>query len=124
MASGCVVQFGRLALLVQVVTVPPAVAILVAARLKGVACQAEPFQNWPVLLCKVKVVLLAFRPTPPVLSATPPLKIVGTAPAWKMFPPDGVATEATAGAVSSRVKVTALPVKALPALSVAVAWIV
>ena len=40
-------------------------------------CQAEPFQYSPWLRCNVNVVLLPFRPTPPVLSATLPLKVVG-----------------------------------------------
>ena len=39
----------------------------------------------------------------------------------KELPPAGVVTEAVAGAVLSRVKLTAVPVKALPALSVAFA---
>ena len=30
------------------------------------------------LRCRVKVVLLAFRPTPPLLSAALPLKVAGT----------------------------------------------
>ncbi len=74
-----------------------------------------------MLRWSVKVVVLAFRPTPPVLSATLPLKFAGTAAAWKKFPPDGVVTDAVAGAVSSRAKLTALPVNGLPARSVAVA---
>ncbi len=72
----------------------------------------------------MKVALLANMPTPPGLSATVPLKLAGTALAWKKFPPDGVVTDAMTGAISVRVKLTALPVKVLPALSVDVAWIV
>ena len=125
MASGCVAQVGRLALLVQVAAVLLVVATLVAVRLTGPFCQAVPFQYLPalgpVVLSRVKVVLLAFWPMPPVLSATLPLKVAGTAEAWKKFPPAGVVTEAMAGAVSSRVKLTALPVKVLPAMSMAVA---
>src|SRR5437660_1766889 len=41
-----------------------------------------------------------------------------------MLPLAGVLTVAVVGAVLSRVKLTALPVKLLPALSVAVGWIV
>ncbi len=67
------------------------------------------------------MVLLAFRPTPPALSATLPLKLAGTVPARKKFPPAGVVTEAVIGGVLSSAKLTALAVKALPALSVAVA---
>src|SRR5881394_1667758 len=59
---------------------------------------------------------------PPELSATLPLKFAGTVAARKELPPAGVVTEAVLGAVLSRVKLTALPVKALPTLSVAVAW--
>ena len=70
------------------------------------------------------MVLLAFKPTPPTLPATLPLKVSGTVPARKTLPSVGVATEAVMGAVSSRVKLTGLPVEMLPALSVAVAWIV
>ena len=55
-----------------------------------------------------------------MLSATLPLKLAGTVAARKLLPPEGVVTEAVAGAVLSRVKETALPAKALPALSVAV----
>src|SRR5207247_5440381 len=100
----------------------PVVALLVAARLKAAACQAEPVQYRPSeLRCSVKVVLLAARPTPPLLSATLPLKLAGTLAARNALPPAGVVTDAVAGAVLSRVKLTAVPVKALPSLSVAVA---
>ena len=116
-----------MALLVQVAAVPLVVATLVAVKAKAPDCQAVPFQYSPTLgplaLCRVKVALLAFSPTPPVLSATLPMKARGAAVAWKIFPPDGVVTAAVTGAVSSRVKLTALPVKALPALSMTVAWI-
>ena len=112
-------------LLVQVVGALLVVALLVADNGNAPGCQAAPFQYWPALgpltLCKVKVVLLAFRPMPLVLSATLPLKAVGTADAWKKLPPAGVVTEAAMGAVSSRVKLMALPTKVLPALSMAVA---
>ena len=76
------------------------------------------------LRCRVKVVLLAFRPAPPLLSAALPVQLAGTAAAWKALPLAGVVTDAVAGAVLSRVKVTALPVKVLPTLSVAFAVIV
>jgi len=69
----------------------------------------------------VKVVLLAFKPTPLLLSATLPLKFAGTAAVWNALPFAGVVTDAAVGAVLSNVKVTAVPVKVLPALSVAVA---
>jgi hypothetical protein len=73
-----------------------------------------------VLRFKVKVVLLAFRPVPPLLSATVPLNVAGTVAAVKLLPAAGVVTD-TVGAVASSVKVMAVPVKVLPALSVAVA---
>ena len=66
-------------------------------------------------------VLLEFRPAPPGLSATPPLKLAGTVAARNEPPPAGVVTDAVAGATLSRVKLTTLPVKVLPSLSVAVA---
>ena len=72
----------------------------------------------------VKVALLAARPTPPLLSATLPLKLAGTVAARNELPPAGVVTEAVVGATLSRVKLTALPVKVLPTTSVAVAWTV
>ena len=74
-----------------------------------------------VLRFRVKVVLSAFRPTPPLLSAALPLKLAGTVAARKELPLAGVVTDAVAGAVLSSVKLRALPVKVLPALSVAFA---
>src|SRR5205085_9500525 len=71
---------------------------------------------------RVKVVLLALRPTPPVLSATLPLKLAGTVLARKLLAAAGLVTVAVVGAVLSRVKLTAVPLKVLPTLSVAVAW--
>ena len=68
-----------------------------------------------------KVVLLAFKPPPPLLSAALPLKVAGTVAARKVLPSVGVVTDAAAGAVESRVKVLALPAKVFPTLSVAVA---
>ena len=65
--------------------------------------------------------LLALRPTPPLLSAALPLKLAGTEAARKALPLAGVVTDAVAGAVLSKVKVTAVPVKVLPTLSVAFA---
>jgi hypothetical protein len=53
----------------------------------------------------VKVVLSAFRPTPPELSAALPLKIAGTEAARKLLPLAGVVTEAVPGAVVSFVTV-------------------
>ena len=44
MPSLCEAQVGRVALLVQVVAVPPLVALFVAARLKTAARQFEPVQ--------------------------------------------------------------------------------
>src|SRR5436190_516572 len=61
---------------------------------------------------------------PPALSATLPLKFAGTVAARKELPPAGVVTDAVVGAVLSRMKAMALPVKELPALSVAVTWMV
>ena len=68
----------------------------------------------------MKVVPLAFKPTPPLLSAALPLKLAGTAAAWKTLPFAGVVTDAV-GAVRSSVKVTAVPVTVLPVLFVAFA---
>ena len=73
------------------------------------------------LRCRVKVVLFAFRPTPPLLSAALPLQLAGTPEALKELPLAGVVTEAVVGAVLSNVKVIAVPAKVLPAASVAVA---
>src|SRR5437763_764415 len=104
---------------------PPLVALLVAARLKAAAFQAVPArQLLSVDRFKVKVVLLAARPTPPLLSATLPLKLAGTVAARNALPLAGVVTEAVAGAVLSSVKLTAVPVKVFPALSVAFGWTV
>jgi len=73
-------------------------------------------------LFNVKVVLSAFKPEPLAFaSAALPLKVAGTVDARKVLPAAGVVTVAVAGAVLSNVKVTALPAKVLPALSVAVA---
>ena len=120
--SASAAQLGKGTLLVQDVAVPPLVALLVVARANAPVCQPAPFQNLPSLLrCKVKVALLAFRPTPPVLSATLPLKLAGTVAARNELPPAGVVTDAVAGAVLSSVKLTAVPVNVLPAISVAVA---
>src|SRR5205823_1963025 len=97
----------------------------VAAKLKAAACQAEPVQYQPSEpRWRVKVVLLAARPTPPLLSATLPLKLAGTVLARNALPPAGVLTDAVPGAVLSSVKLTAVPVKVLPTASVAVAWTV
>jgi hypothetical protein len=51
----------------------------------------------------VKVVLLAARPTPPLLSATLPLNVAGTVAARRELPLAGEVTEAVAGAVVSTV---------------------
>src|SRR5437870_3587576 len=125
MPSVCDDHVGKVALLVQVAAVLPVVALLLAARLKAAACQPEPVQYRPSEpRWSVKVVLLAAKPTPPLLSATLPLKLVGTAAARNELPLAGVVTDAVVGAVLSSVKLTAVPVKVLPALSVAFAWIV
>ena len=58
------------------------------------------------------------------MSATLPLKLAGTVADRKELPLTGVVTDAVDGAVLSSVKLTAVPVKVLPAASVAVAWIV
>jgi hypothetical protein len=64
----------------------------------------------------VKVVLFAFRPEPPELSAALPLKLAGTVAARNEPPFTGLVTEAVAGAVVSFVTtVVTLPV--LPAAS-------
>ena len=47
--------------------------------------------------CKVKVVLLAFRPEPPVPSAALPLKLAGTVAARYMLPSAGVVADAVEG---------------------------
>ena len=49
----------------------------------------------------MKVALLAFSPTPPVLSATLPLKLAGTVAARNKPPLAGVVTDAVVGAVLS-----------------------
>src|SRR5436305_1738394 len=69
----------------------------------------------------MNVVLLAFRPAPPLLSAALPLQLPGTAAALKLLPFAGVVIEAAAGAVLSSVKVTAVPANVFPLLSAAVA---
>src|SRR5436190_22236548 len=53
-----------------------------------------------------------------------PLKLAGTVAARKGLPLAGVVTDAVVGAVLSRVKLTVVPLKELPALSVVVAWMV
>ena len=72
----------------------------------------------------MNVALLAARPTPPLLSATLPLKVAGTLAAVNALPLAGVVTEARTGAVLSSRKLTAVPVKLLPTASLAVAWTV
>ena len=74
--------------------------------------------------CRVKVVLLAFRPDPPLLSAALPLKLNGTVADPKVPPFAGAVTDAVTGAVLSRVKLTAPLVNVLPTMSVAVAFTV
>ena len=64
---------------------------------------------------------MAFKPAPFKLSAALPLKEAGTVAARKALPLAGVVTDAVIGAVESKVKVTAAPVKVFPALSVAFA---
>src|SRR5947208_1903155 len=114
MAPASVAQVGRVAVLVQVAAVPLVVRLLLAASWKTPDCQVAPFQYLLSLLrCRVKVALLAGRPLPPLLSATLPLKLVGTVAVRRMLPVSGAVTEAMAGTVSSRVKETALPLKAL-----------
>jgi hypothetical protein len=71
------------------------------------------------LRCRVNVVLLAFRPEPPLLSAALPLKLAGTVAARKALPFAGAVTDAVIGAVLSKVKVTVL-VPVFPTVSVAV----
>src|SRR5439155_1403450 len=73
------------------------------------------------LRCRVKVVLLALRPTPPLLSAVLPLKLAGTVAGRKALPFAGVVTDAVIGPAPSRMKVTAVLVPVLPTLSVAFA---
>src|SRR5207248_734849 len=118
-------QSGSATLLVQIAPAPPMVALWVVARLKTADCQPEPFQYRPSLpRCRVKVVLLALRPTPPLLSATLPLNLAGTLLGPNERLPPGLITEVRTGAVLSRMKLTAVPVKLLPTRSVAVAWMV
>src|SRR5438093_13342520 len=74
--------------------------------------------------CRVKVVLLVFRPDPPLLSAALPLKLDGTVADPKVPPFAGAVTDAVTGAVLSRVKLTAPLVNVLPTMSVAVAFTV
>src|SRR5438876_333263 len=59
----------------------------------------------------MKIVLLAFRPTPPLLSAVLPVKLAGTVAARNVLPAAGVVTDAVVGAVLSYVWVGALPVQ-------------
>ena len=99
------------------------VAAWVVARLKAVACQVEPVQ-YKVLCWSVKVVLLAARPTPLLLSATLPPNVAGTVAARKL-PEAGLVTDAVVGAVKSMVTLKAAEAaETLPAASVAVAVIV
>ena len=65
--------------------------------------------------------VLVFRPAPAALSATLPLNVAGAVAPAKALPSPGVVVTATVGAVPSRMKVMALPVKVFPPLSVAVA---
>jgi hypothetical protein len=62
-------------------------------------------------------VLFTFRPTPPLLSATLPLKLAGTVAARKTLLFAGVVTDAVAGAVESFVTVVVV-LPRLPTLSV------
>jgi hypothetical protein len=94
-----------LTLLVHVAAVLPVVALCVVARLKGVVCHAEPFQYLVSGRCRVNVVLFAFKPKPPELSAALPVKFAGTVAARKALPPPGVSTDAVPGAVVSLVTV-------------------
>ena len=52
------------------------------------------------------MVLLAFRPLPPMLSATLPVKLAGTALVLKELPADGVATRAVVGITVSLLPTT------------------
>src|SRR4051812_46118548 len=120
-ASASMVQLGSAALLVQVAGMFPEATLLLAVKAKAPVCQITPFQNLLSLLrCSVKVALLAFRPTPPLLSAILPLKLAGTVAARKELPLAGFVTAAVAGAVLSSVKLTTVPLTLLPTLSVAV----
>src|ERR1041385_2627800 len=102
-------QVGRVTLSVQVTAVLPLWALCVVARLKAPDCQVEPVQEklseprW-----SVNVVLLAFTPTPVLLSATLPPKVAGTLTVRKALPPAGVVTEAVIGGVMSYVTVLSL----------------
>src|SRR5437660_1253386 len=70
---------GSVALPVHAAAVLLVVALWVVARFETDACQAvsAPWRSSD-LRCKLKVVLLAFRPTPPLLSAVLPVKPAGT----------------------------------------------
>ena len=89
-------------LLVHVCAAPELQAECVVARLKTPACQAKPVQYWADGFCRVTVVLLAARPTPPVLSAVVPLNDDGTEAPLKLLPLAG-ATIVAVGAVVSTV---------------------
>ena len=69
--------------------------------MKAPTCQDDPLQYEPSeVRRRVNDVLLAFKPTPPLLSAALPLKMAGTVAARKLLPA-GVVTEAVVGGVQS-----------------------
>ena len=121
MPFGCEDHVGRVTPSVQLAAVLPLVATCVVKRSATATCHAEPVQYCPSGRRRVKVVLFAFRPAPPLLSAALPLKLAGTVVAENVLPFAGAVTEAVIGLVLSSVKVMAVPLKLLPTLSVAVA---
>jgi hypothetical protein len=94
-------------LLVQLAAVLLVVEECVVARSNGDACHADPVQYVLSGRRNLKVVLLAFRPTPPELSAALPLNVVGMVAALKTLPFAGVVTDATVGGVASEFVVVA-----------------
>jgi hypothetical protein len=70
--------------------------------------------------CKVNVVLLAFSPTPAVLSAALPLKVAGTVAALNVLPFAGVVTEAVIGTVQSFTVAVVVPAAEPQLLTVAI----
>src|SRR5438128_7359580 len=76
--STCEAHAGMVALLVQMAAVLPVVPLWVVARLKAADCHARPVHYLlSELRGKVKVVVLAFTPTPPLLSAAVPVNVAG-----------------------------------------------
>src|SRR5260221_6985114 len=105
MPSPSELHVGSVPLLVHVVAVSLVVALWVVGKDVAAICQAETPSQYLLseLRCKVNVVLFAFNPPPPVLSAALPLKAGGTVAARYELPFAGVVTEATVGSVASTI---------------------